>query len=43
MNLPNRELLLLRVVFALPNASRIGFAEDNEIVIVAQVLSIINN
>lgn len=26
MNLPNRELLLLRVVFALPNASRMGLA-----------------
>lgn len=26
MNLPNRELLLFRVVFALPNASKIGLA-----------------
>lgn len=26
MNLPKRELLLFRVVFALPNASRIGLA-----------------
>uniref|UniRef100_A0A2M4DC77 Putative secreted protein n=1 Tax=Anopheles darlingi TaxID=43151 RepID=A0A2M4DC77_ANODA len=26
MNLPKRELLLLRVVLALPNASRMGFA-----------------
>lgn len=26
MNLPNLELLLLRVVFALPNASRMGLA-----------------
>lgn len=26
MNLPKRELLLLRVVFAFPNASSIGFA-----------------